>query len=396
MIKLYNKYGEEIEMIDFIELQWNRKYKEPGNFSLHIAAKDYREDIKYIQLKDRPETGIVQKMVYEKTSNGDVVTLSGFFLEKLAEWVGWYTGIFWGHGSGNQSQSSIKQMVQDLLYSTFTQFEDVEYNPVEPNIKIESNLYLTKVAPDSRFPSSMDLYIPDGVSTGEALYSWLSATNHTYNCRPIFNPKGRAVEEKEPLLGLEFYFWKGRDLRENIYFGAPWGDVKKVNYTFDDSNVKSEYFIMQEIDETHSKIYKNVFHIPRKDGVKHYIAENLISDKNIPVNIGKVYPLKVLYTSIESEKRDEASLRNEMKRQATLDMLDNYIVEHISVDVIQNRFYYLRNYDLGDICTVVIEELRQVYTARIVEVNEVWSENKISIEVVLGTPQKGVYRKVLV
>ncbi len=39
MITYLNKFGDEIMPIDFIELQWNRKYHDSGNFVLYMAAK---------------------------------------------------------------------------------------------------------------------------------------------------------------------------------------------------------------------------------------------------------------------------------------------------------------------------------------------------------------------
>ena len=77
MIKCLNKFGEEVKMIDFVELQWSRKYFECGSFVLYMAAKDYDPDVKYIQCIGRPETAMVQKVVYEEKNNGEFVTILG-------------------------------------------------------------------------------------------------------------------------------------------------------------------------------------------------------------------------------------------------------------------------------------------------------------------------------
>lgn len=74
-------------------------------------------------------------------------------------------------------------------------------------------------------------------------------------------------------------------------------------------------------------------------------------------------------------------------------MLNNYKIETISVDVIQNRFYYGQDYDLGDICTVDIAELNQSWSARITEIHEVYRKNNMEVQLVMGTPQKNRERR---
>ena len=85
-----------------------------------------------------------------------------------------------------------------------------------------------------------------------------------------------------------------------------------------------------------------------------------------------------------------------MRRALRLEMLNNYMEETISVDVIQDRFLYLKDYDLGDEVTIHIDELKVQYNSRIIEVREVYKNNQLEIEIVLGTPRKSEYRKVLI
>ena len=85
MVLGFDKYGNALGVIDFIELQWNRKYLECGSFVIYLAASDYDTDIKYVQYSDRPETGIVQKIEYEEKVGGRFVTLSGFFINKVLD-----------------------------------------------------------------------------------------------------------------------------------------------------------------------------------------------------------------------------------------------------------------------------------------------------------------------
>ena len=82
-----------------------------------------------------------------------------------------------------------------------------------------------------------------------------------------------------------------------------------------------------------------------------------------------------------------------MQKKAQLDMLNNYKIEKISINVIQERFKYMTDYDLGDVCVALIDDLQQLYYARIEEVNETHRDNKIDVELVLGTPSRQKWRR---
>ena len=55
--------------------------------------------------------------------------------------------------------------------------------------------------------------------------------------------------------------------------------------------------------------------------------------------------------------------------------------------------FYLKDYDLGDVCVALIDDMEQFYTARIVEINETHKSNRIDVELVLGSPSKQKWRK---
>ena len=75
-------------------------------------------------------------------------------------------------------------------------------------------------------------------------------------------------------------------------------------------------------------------------------------------------------------------------------MLDNYKVETMEINVIQVRYEYLSDYDLGDTCAVLIDDLNQMYYARIEKINETHKDNMVDIQLVLGTPRKQKWRRV--
>ena len=45
MIVFYDKEMKQLPAIDFIEITWNRKWKEPGNFTIYTSYKEWNDKI---------------------------------------------------------------------------------------------------------------------------------------------------------------------------------------------------------------------------------------------------------------------------------------------------------------------------------------------------------------
>ena len=232
-------------------------------------------------------------------------------------------------------------------------------------------------------------------SAGKALYNMLQPSNGSYYCTPIFNTN-KSSENALPLLGLNFVFIKGKNLQDTVYFGDAFNNVDNIMYTLDESAEKPLYHILQEVpgDSWNEGTVADMV----SGEWKYWLEDWLRVDGNRPDDMGFCFPEQVFFSQVDGYElipENEAKIRNQMKLQAQLDMLNRYKVESIEVSVLQNRFYYLKDYDLGDVCSVSIDEIQQMFTARIVEVKEVHSDNKVDVEIVLGTPQKTQWKKVL-
>ena len=154
MIKCLNKFGEEVKMIDFVELQWSRKYFESGSFVLYMAAKDYDPNVKYIQCIGRPETAMVQKVVYEEKNNGEFVTLSGFFIDKVLDWSAYTIPI---STMTFKSKAEVETQLKQWLLET------VSDKHVQPGGGAVNG---AKLSADSDVPNELSISAELGESTG--------------------------------------------------------------------------------------------------------------------------------------------------------------------------------------------------------------------------------------
>ena len=71
-----------IKFVEYINLQWNRRYYECGQYSVQILAKDYENSFLYVYRNSEAELGIVQKVEHISEERGEFVQISGFFFRE--------------------------------------------------------------------------------------------------------------------------------------------------------------------------------------------------------------------------------------------------------------------------------------------------------------------------
>ena len=388
MIIYLDKTGQELPQRDFIELQWTRKCFEPGSFSLYVRAEDWDKNIKYIQLDGRPETGIVQKVQYEYLPEGDFITASGFFIEKLLDWGALITDM--------SPENDLLTNLDILCFSLYSQYRGrIKDTYADGHDSLfppfTNNLYCAYFEPQTITSTALtQLGAKGGEPGGKAIYDFLRLNNYRFIAKPYFNSLTRAT--REPMIGL---IMEAKKLRSrDVYFNKSLGTAKNIEYVFDDSGAYPHIVGVQIIEDKIS--YTNSLYIYKDSKFQKCIYESYEYNVNAPQDVGAAKPLRVIYTTANDiENGKEASVRAQMHNALKLELLNIYKVEHIACEVLLDRYLYPRDYDLGDLCSVQLDELEVEYSARIVEIREVYHKNICEIEIVLGTPTRKEYQKVL-
>lgn len=382
MIQALNAQGVNLGYPNFIELQWSRRWNGFGEFSVYMTAATYDPEIKYIKNEGRPETGIVQKIVYEQKPEGDFVTISGFFIEALLNWGALWKDKNYTATTASGVRTRIRTLVRDCMTltvpPTVSSYTDPELKPTNPQ------LYTFSLDASMPTPSTMNLAYAKGTPCGDVLLAWLNANDYSFTATPVFNTSGTG-----PYLGIDLVTYTGTDRTSSVFFGKPYANVASVEYVLDESAERAEYILVQEINGTQAGTYSGVTTLSTSEGTKQYVFAHTYTVANTPSDMGGSYPMKVLYTSAGSDPSiSQADLATQMRQEGRIDMLDNYKLETVTVDVLQNSFIYLTDYDLGDTVSIVIPEINLTFTAQIMEVYEVQSNNNLEVQIVLGTPKR--------
>ena len=397
MLRAIDFTGELLGDIDFIEASWDRRWSEPGEFMVYMALDEYNRlnalGMKYVENVGRTETGIIQKIEYSRQTDGAFVTVSGYFVDKLLDFGAYRKTQVVSAQTADSAESAISSYIQNAISGVTV--DGVIYKPLE-SVSFDGG---------SEFPDSVEASVEAGLQAGEAVYNILSGTGYGL----IASVDSYPESDGSGGVGLNLLFKTGRQKTEGDeggVVGKAYNNVDDMSYTLDESAEACLYEIVQTVDqEYYSKFSSTYFPIKYTEVVdgatNYYIGCTYFYEGNQPTNIGECYPKRVLETSLSSDECDlkvttaanQKKIKSLMQKKAQLDMLDHYKVESISINVLQERFTYLEDYDLGDLCVALIDDMEQIYHARIEEANETHKENRIEVELVLGTPSKQKWRR---
>ena len=396
MIRATDYTGKLLGNVDFIEASWDRKWSEPGEFMVYMALAEYNRldalGMKYLENVGRPETGVIQKIEYKRETSGPTVTVSGKFVDALLDFGAYRKTQVVSASTAAAVKSAITSYISNAIAGVAV--GSSTYKPLES----------VAVAPGSSFPTSADVSVEPDTQMGEALYSILSGTGYGLSTSVATYP----ATDGSGSVGLAVKFAPGVERTEGdagVFFGKAYNNVDSMSYTLDESAEFCLYEILQEVESgvygSYSSSYFPIKFTEVENGeTKYFIGCTYYYDSNRPGNLGACYPKKILKTSLSSDECDlkvttaanQQKIRNLMQKKAQLDMLNHYKIETISINVIQERFTYLQDYDLGDRCVALIDDMEQLYYARIEQINETHRSNRIDVELVLGTPSKQRWR----
>lgn len=335
-----DKNFQPVRYLQYINLQWNRKYYECGDFSVQIAASEYRENMEYIYCPVRPEAGIIQKIEYKNTSKGKTIQMSGFFLER----------ILW----------------DKIIYPTYYATKDVQSAAYEIVEQYKDDIPLLEVSPtsfsDTKVEENENAWQETGGQIGEVLYPRLQTKQLSQRCMYDYQANK-----------IYYSVWQGLDRTQEqsennfVVFSTKFRNMQSSTATKDKSNYKN-YFVVAGVDEVENDdSTRIVVDVDLSNG--GYKRELFVDQKSL---------------SWDKEKQSLDEYKQSLYEKGVEKALDYVDTINVEVTAQNTIFKYLKDYDLGDVCDVIIEDLNLSMTARIIEIDEVVKQNQHNVTLVLG------------
>ena len=315
--------NESFELVSFLSpllVQWNRKYYECGDFEIEIQHKQYLNEMKYVYTKDRPEIGIINKVVYDK----DKVTLKGYFLNKILDDKIVYPTYY---GSGEITQTLMRMI-----------------NANKEDIRIDSYNLLNGSKVD--FQSTGD-------EVGKKLYEVLATQEMSYNL---------SYDYVNDL--FVFSFSKGEDKTvgdDIVVFSTKFKNLSEPILNDDDSEFKN-YALVAGTGKADERIYTS---IDLSNG-RH--KKQLFVDAR----------------DMKQEEQSLEQYMAELNQRGLEKLAEHQVRHDISFKLIGKSDDYRKRYDLGDKVVIILSDINKKYEVRIIGIYEVFKDGMHTFDIEVG------------
>lgn len=321
-----------IKTLDYINLQWTRRYYSCGQFMVQIPASDYDPNIAYIYSPDRSELGLVQQVNIIQSVTGNYAELAGFFSEfRLNDKIVYPVY----NGSGK---------TEAIARAMFTAYKE--------------DIPIT-LGTDMGLGTSTQLQ-ETGAFLGDRIYELLESDQLSYK-----------IDYDYVANTAKFQIWQGLDrtadqnINPRVVFSRELGNITDLTYMHDESNFKNWAVVGGE-GEGSDRAYEVVD--LSNGGYKQKVfidARDLRSDDLTTAQ----------YTAV-------------LKQRGLEKLLNYMIIEdfNLTIDPTKKGRQYLIDFDLGDKCDINISllETQVRYSARITEIAEVIKNNNWAVMITVG------------
>lgn len=311
---------------DYNSLIWRRKYYECGEFELHCSHEIFQTIATEARYVYRPDRAEVG-IIENYSLTYPTAFAKGRFLERLP-----YDKIIWPTVSTN-----------DLTHGKFALKLMAEFMPeisCDTSADVGSKI-TTQVTGDNLM---------------EYLYSLLKQAEASYCITCDLSTKQ-----------LTFAPRQGADKRTSAIFSTQWDNLISLTYEYSDKDYRN-YAVVAGQDEGDARIYVTV---DRTDGGVR----------------------RELYVDARDLQQEEDEALDDYKArliQRGEEKLAEYvIVEKCDTEIdTQSNLEYMKDFDLGDICTVVESQHGISCEKRITECEEVYENGAFSLSVTFGENYK--------
>lgn len=410
-------------VIPYTSLIWKRRYYECGEFSIDLPPDVYSDDWKYIYTADRPETGIIQKVVFTDAKSSitkkDTVTISGFFLESLLNRKTFLV-----------EDSERTEWNRTPLSDLSTPHDNVAWCAKWVEIMMSEYMTVQPLA----ITGQQKVLEPSMKRLGDFVYSELQTVGASFRVFYDFEADTMTCE-----------FWRGLDRTQSqnvnqfAVFSDTWGTMEDYKALTDDSNYRNKCYVLYEYDvpsrwqSNGAPYYESLYDweqvtvekdVYNPDGTEvigtvevQEMVQTLVG-YNVPYRTMRGYHVFRIDDGLPDmetvlDKRNdtpsfdeewthgEIRVNEELKAPAGLkskyDALPNTFGDEGKAFINENypivtnldtgtlsQDDYLANWDIGDRVDVIVDSLGIEHEARIIGVDESYAAGKSDIRPTIG------------
>lgn len=326
-----DKDFQVVALIGATNIQWNRKYYEPGTFSIQVLSDQYDSSWKYIYTKDRPEVGEISQINFSISNGVHWLQLSGYFLENELNRRVVYQKSNVTNITNEPSWAVQSGAAEDVALAFYNAFANPAYT-------YDSTSYISTLGIDVAASSGRgknSVHTRDGSYLGNKMYAILKPSKMSLRVEYDFENNTKTLK-----------CWKGTDRTQDntesnnpIIFSTEYGNLKEPNVLWADSDYKNCYVVMGK----HTENNVDSVTIEAANEAKSSDA----SDRFLMVESN------LNYSDYSSDSAYQAALLSEGHNE----VLNKPISMSFDFEAIAGSYEYMTDFDLGDICSIELPEI---------------------------------------
>lgn len=354
-----------VKIFDYVNLQWSRRFFSSGQFSMQIPFQQYDPSVKFLYTKDRPELGEVSQINYIVQNHIPYVYISGYFLEERMN-----RRVVYAKGAYSNITSDPGWVVQegkaeDVARAYFNAFKDISYEV--DGVEYTSELGVT-IEEESQHRGNNSVRHRLNDYLGNKMYSILKPRR--------MSP--RFVYDFETSK-ITLHIYQGRDLTQGnrdgnnpVIFSTEFDNLRDPNILLSDTDYKN-CFIVSQVAQTKESEEELIYTFAGND-----TKETDTSDR---------------FCAIETSlNRDDFSSQSDfitaMIEEGHSELLNRGMKLSVDFNVIEGSIEYMKDFDLGDECSLEVPEFHLSSEAILTGCYEVIKGGVWSMSMEFNTPNK--------
>ncbi len=339
---ILNQNFEEMGRVDvFSSLQWIEKYYDVGNYELHCSTDYFNllDNGTYLYRPDTKRLALLDLIEYVCDIAGSkTIKISGRLIESILN-----DRVVYLETTLNGTHEDIARSLVDKIMIKDTARKI-------PNLNLDSKNYLG-------IKTTLKI---EGESVGDSLYKFLQEQDLSQRINYDYQNNK-----------LYYEVWKGLDRTDNqlvndwVIFSDENERIKNFNYSRDRSKTKNYAYVIGDGEGTDVKV--------------------VVVDQTYG---GSRFELFVSGT--KSRKKDDDSEMSELeytellKQEGLSALAETQIEEVFNGEADITKSVYHLDYELGDVCTCILNDVSKISYRQITEVKEIYEDGNLLIEPVFG------------
>jgi len=390
-VKVLDSNFDLVTILKYSDLQWSRKYNEPGQFVIdgavgHVAYS--KTTWKYVYSEKRKELGKITQVNWKKTPTKNNLTLSGLFVEdELNKMICYKKPTAYYNDAGTNYGVSINKLndtpdwleqndTADVVATNFfngfkhINFTNYLIGDFSGDLLVTKDFELDIIfgrIDDSHGTYKQAVHTRNNERLGDKLYDILKESGASYEIVFDYANKTKTLNIIHGIDRTQDNYLEGYN---PVVLTSANGSIKSASVVVSETDTKDTVIQVGTNNET-TLVLANTF----IDSTGRFLVESMVSAQSDYIN-----------DDTQDFQKADKDHKLAVMSDASKDLYDKRDKINIQFDFVNSSYEYMVDFDLGDFVSIEIPEIDLSVDVQIIGCYEVIKKGVWSLSFEVGTP----------